>query len=237
MFSKSLIFEWLPSLGASIDTRSLFPYCRLIFVLVFEMQMDERRTKRRYDQARSSSGAPPQVQTRHPWRKEDDEIIKTVQHFMDPRRAVFEAACTHRHVTDQWDDYDRIYYNAWKGVDIEPTCFTDRATIKRLGIYSDVKDMFKELGLGTMATRSYPLYPILFAISCLRCRYLDQQEGQEGKWGDSDLLHQSHQVLDFDSGSLQHQQVSKPRVLSLLRPMISKESCFLFTSRYWRFQL
>ncbi|KAL0886044.1 hypothetical protein Bca101_010027 [Brassica carinata] len=59
---------------------------------------------------------------------------------------------------ETWDDYDTLFYNAWLDVAIEPTRFIDQATVKRLGIESDLTDMIGQLGFGSMATHPYKLH-------------------------------------------------------------------------------
>lgn len=60
--------------------------------------------------------------------------------------------------TDSWDAYDSLFYNAWLCVDIEPTHVLDETTVKRFGFLSDLQEMIRQLGFGTMATRPYVLY-------------------------------------------------------------------------------
>ncbi|KAF3512925.1 hypothetical protein F2Q69_00009933 [Brassica cretica] len=60
---------------------------------------------------------------------------------------------------DTWDDYDNIFYNERLKVSIEPTRFVDPDVIRALGIKSDLKDLFEELGMGNMATNPQALYP------------------------------------------------------------------------------
>ena len=62
---------------------------------------------------------------------------------------------------DEWDDYDSLFYNEWLKVSIEPTRFIEWATKQRLGLETDLEEMITELGLGTMATHFYDLYPEL----------------------------------------------------------------------------
>ena len=58
-------------------------------------------------------------------------------------------------------DYDNLFYNEWLKVIIKPTRFNDWATIWRLELEGDLEEMIRELGMGSMATRSYDLYPKL----------------------------------------------------------------------------
>ncbi|KAF3542134.1 hypothetical protein F2Q69_00022822 [Brassica cretica] len=64
------------------------------------MQLNERRTKRRYDRP-SSSNAPPPVFDRDPcWpRKREGEPIETRENYTDPNEAVRHKDCTHRPIT------------------------------------------------------------------------------------------------------------------------------------------
>ena len=54
-----------------------------------------------------------------------------------------------------------MFYNDWLKVIIEPTRFIDWETIQRLGLEGDLEEMIREVGLESMATRSYDLYPEL----------------------------------------------------------------------------
>ena len=123
--------------------------------------MDERRTKRRFDHA-GSSRAPPPVHDRDPWpREREGDHIETREQFAEPRAAVRHRDCTHRAITEAWDDYDILFYSEWQKVIIEPTRFIDWATIRRLGLKEDLEEMIIGLGFGHMAIRSYDLYPEL----------------------------------------------------------------------------
>ncbi|KAL0742449.1 hypothetical protein Bca4012_083962 [Brassica carinata] len=63
-----------------------------------------------------------------------------------------------RALTGTWEDYDSLFYNGWLDVSIEPTRFIDQATVRRLGMESDLTDMIRQLGLGPMATHPYDLH-------------------------------------------------------------------------------
>ena len=69
--------------------------------------------------------------------------------------------CRNRAIQDAWDDYDSIFYNAWREVSIEPTRFVDLDVVQALGIQSDLEDLFVELGMGNFATHPHVLYPEL----------------------------------------------------------------------------
>ena len=113
------------------------------------------RSKRRFDKTSSSSN--PQ---RHPWPRPEN-IPFDVQGYADPKAAINSNECRQRPLSDNWDDYDSLFYNAWLGISIEPTKFLDRPILKKLGIEGDVMDMITQLGLGTMPSRAYDLYPDL----------------------------------------------------------------------------
>lgn len=80
---------------------------------------------------------------------------------MAPKAAVKHKNCTHCEITDNWDDYDRLFHSAWQDVSIEPTRFIDWDTVRKLGFEVDLREMITELGLGHMDSSSYDLYPEL----------------------------------------------------------------------------
>ena len=112
----------------------------------------ERRTNRRYDDASTS------IQHRDPWPRDDKTPIDTFEEFADPKKVVNSKECINRALTDDWDDYDSVFYNAWLGFSIEPTRFIDPYILRKLRIETDIKEMITQLRLGTMATRSYDLH-------------------------------------------------------------------------------
>ncbi|WZZ50806.1 hypothetical protein YC2023_050913 [Brassica napus] len=121
------------------------------------LQNDKRRTKRRFD---TRIMAP--VRDKHPFpREREDEPIPLFDHFDDTRAAAKSSKCGNRAIGDTWDDYDRIFYNKWLSVSIEPTRFVDPDVIRSLGLISDLEDMFVELGMGNMATNPQVIYPEL----------------------------------------------------------------------------
>lgn len=100
---------------------------------------------------------------------------------------------THRQLTDEWDDYDSMFYNAWLSVSIEPTRYIDWLLVKRLKIDRDLSDMLSELGLGTMPTTTHDLYPRLGqTVIGHGSGFLRQQEGKESRRGHSVLLCSGH---------------------------------------------
>ena len=115
----------------------------------------EIRSKRRFDETTSSNN--PQ---RPPWPRTENTPFD-VSGYDDPRAAINSNECRHRPLSDNWDDFDSLFYNPWLGVSIEPTKFLDRRILKMLGIERDVQDMITQLGLGTMPSHAYDLYPDL----------------------------------------------------------------------------
>ena len=113
----------------------------------------ERRTNRCFNRPSSSNARPPPPEMdRDPWPRERvGETLKTFEHYADPHDAVKDIKCTHREVKEAWDDYESLFYNEWLKVTIVPTRFIDWATIQRLGLETDLEEMIRELGLGTMA--------------------------------------------------------------------------------------
>ena len=106
--------------------------------------------------------APTPETDRYPWPREREGVpLETFEHFVDPHTAVKDIKCTHREIKDEWDGYDSLFYNEWLKVSIEPTRFLDWATTRRLGLETDLVEMVRELGLRTMGTQTYDLYPEL----------------------------------------------------------------------------
>ena len=112
----------------------------------------ERRTKRRFNCPSSSNAPPPPPETdQDPWPRENEgEPLGTFEHYADPHAAVKDIKCTHREIKEAWDDFDSLFYNEWLKVTIAPTRFIDWATIQRLGLETDLEEMIRELGLGTV---------------------------------------------------------------------------------------
>ncbi|KAL1210702.1 hypothetical protein V5N11_030335 [Cardamine amara subsp. amara] len=54
-----------------------------------------------------------------------------------------------------------MFYNAWLGVDIQPTRLADSCAVRRMGIKDDVTKLIMKIGLGTIATTRYDLFPDL----------------------------------------------------------------------------
>ena len=116
--------------------------------------------ERRFDTGSTSAAPPPPpVHDRDPWpREREADPIPLFAHFDDPRTAVRSTKCINREIRDEWDDYDRLFYNEWLKVSIEPTRFMDPDVIRHLGIREDLEDMFVELGMGNMVTNRHSLY-------------------------------------------------------------------------------
>ncbi|KAG5384221.1 hypothetical protein IGI04_035691 [Brassica rapa subsp. trilocularis] len=108
--------------------------------------------KRRFDEASTS------VQHRDPWPRDDKTPIRTIEPFADPKKAVISKECINRALTDDWDDYDSLFYNAWLGVSIEPTLFINPYFLRKLRIDKDIDEMITQLGLSTMPTHAYDLH-------------------------------------------------------------------------------
>lgn len=79
-----------------------------------------------------------------------------------------------RELTEQWDDYDSLHYNAWFDVDIEPTRFIDPEVKHKMRIQDDLYAMIAQLGLGTIATHAYDLHVSLVRqfMASVRLTYL-----------------------------------------------------------------
>ncbi|KAF3506256.1 hypothetical protein F2Q69_00006546 [Brassica cretica] len=118
---------------------------------------DERRTKMRFD-----SNSQAHVHDIDPWpRQPEDGPIPLFGNFPDTRKEAKSLECRNRGIQDAWDNYDSIFYNAWRQVSIEPTRFVNLGVVRALGIRSDLEDLFVELGMGNFATHPQVLYPEL----------------------------------------------------------------------------
>ncbi|KFK22747.1 hypothetical protein AALP_AAs50640U000100 [Arabis alpina] len=60
-----------------------------------------------------------------------------------------------------WDDFNSLFYNGLLQVSMAPTRFICPRTLQGMGIAEDVRDMLRKMGLGTLAYKTYPLYPDL----------------------------------------------------------------------------
>ncbi|KAF3562909.1 hypothetical protein DY000_02012653 [Brassica cretica] len=80
------------------------------------LQDDERRTTRRFD-----TNSPAPIRDRDPWpRQTEDGPIPLFENFPNTRKTAKSLECRNRAIQDSWDDYDNIFYNAWREVSIEP---------------------------------------------------------------------------------------------------------------------
>ncbi|KAG5400146.1 hypothetical protein IGI04_014753 [Brassica rapa subsp. trilocularis] len=70
----------------------------------------ELRSKRRFDETSSSTN--PQ---RPPWPRTENTPFD-VSGYDDPKAAINSNECRQRPLSDNWDDYDSLFYNAWLGV-------------------------------------------------------------------------------------------------------------------------
>lgn len=86
----------------------------------------ELRSKKRFDETSSSTN--PQ---RPPWPRAENTPFY-VPGYDDPKAAINSNECRQRAMSDNWDDNDSLFYNAWLGVSIEPTKFLDRPILKKL---------------------------------------------------------------------------------------------------------
>ncbi|KAF3504704.1 hypothetical protein F2Q69_00041039 [Brassica cretica] len=77
---------------------------------------DERRTTRRFD-----TNSPAPIRDRDPWpRQTEDGPIPLFENFPNTRKTAKSLECRNRAIQDSCDDYDNIFYNAWREVSIEP---------------------------------------------------------------------------------------------------------------------
>lgn len=54
-----------------------------------------------------------------------------------------------------------FFYNTWLTIDIQLTRIACMAILQRMGITKEVTDCLKNIGLGTMGTKYYKLFPDL----------------------------------------------------------------------------
>ena len=94
----------------------------------------------------------------------------------DPKTETAKPECTQRPISENWDEYDTLFYNAWQGVDIRPTRLEDRKAMIALDIDDYVNNITSQMGLGTMGYIPHTLYPdwaCQFLASC-RLFYADE---------------------------------------------------------------
>ncbi|CAE5962923.1 unnamed protein product [Arabidopsis arenosa] len=77
-----------------------------------------------------------------------------------------------------WDDYDTLFYNAWLGVVLKPTRVADMDLMRRMGIETTVLGMLEAIGLGTICTKQYDMFPELVRqfIATVRVGYEKENE-------------------------------------------------------------
>lgn len=75
------------------------------------------------------------------------------------------------------DDYDTLFYNAWSKVEIKPTRLADEKTMQMMGIRDDVLRILQKIGLGTICTKQYPVYPDLVRqfVATVRVYYTNER--------------------------------------------------------------
>ncbi|KAL1203437.1 hypothetical protein V5N11_014363 [Cardamine amara subsp. amara] len=78
-----------------------------------------------------------------------------------PKKETEKTECVRRDISEDWDEYDSFFYNAWLGVEIKPTRFSDPVALRKMGIREDVQRVLKKIGLGTICTKYYDLFPYL----------------------------------------------------------------------------
>ncbi|KAL1218012.1 hypothetical protein V5N11_012211 [Cardamine amara subsp. amara] len=115
------------------------------------------------DSGSSPDSSLPSVQAHPPWPKREGKKIV-------PSRV--------------WDDYDTLFYNAWLGMEILPTRLADGCAVRRMGIKDDVTKLLTKIGLGTIATTHYELFPDLVRqfLATVRVYYENEivKNAQEG---------------------------------------------------------
>ncbi|KAL1223465.1 hypothetical protein V5N11_003523 [Cardamine amara subsp. amara] len=137
------------------------------------------------DSGSSPDSSPPSVQARHPWPKREGKKIVPSRVWEDSPKAVAASdECVYRNIAEVWDDYDTLFYNAWLGVEILPTRLADGCAVRRMGIKDDVTKLLTKIGLGTIATTHYELFPDLVRqfLATVRVYYENEivKNAQEG---------------------------------------------------------
>jgi len=88
------------------------------------------------------------------WPKLDNEWIASQRVWEeDINREFTKGDFVNRHFSPDWDDYDTLFYNAWKNVDNLPIRFADFDLMRRLKIEKSVLGLLEYIGLGTICTR------------------------------------------------------------------------------------
>ncbi|XP_023633318.1 uncharacterized protein LOC111828955 [Capsella rubella] len=115
-----------------------------------------------YELPPASSPLPSPASTRPPWpRDEGIRIPSSIVWGVNLKKAVEKDECVFREISEQWDEYDTLFYNAWLGIDIRPTRFVDNIAMRIMGIQRDVLHLVQKIGLGTICLKQYDLYPDL----------------------------------------------------------------------------
>ncbi|KAL1197957.1 hypothetical protein V5N11_013645 [Cardamine amara subsp. amara] len=110
----------------------------------------------------SPDSSPPFVQARPPWPKRERKKISPSRVWEDSAKTVAASdECVYRDIAEDWDDYDTMFYNSWLGVEILPTRLADSCAVRRMSIKDDVTKLLTKIGLGTIATTHYELFPDL----------------------------------------------------------------------------
>ncbi|KAL1193557.1 hypothetical protein V5N11_025754 [Cardamine amara subsp. amara] len=133
----------------------------------------------------SPDSSPPSVQARPPWPKREGKKIVPSHVWEDPPKMVAASdECVYRNIAEVWDDYDTLFYNAWLGVEILPTRLADGCAVRRMAIKDDVTKLLTKIGLGTIATTHYELFPDLVRqfLATVRVFYENEivKNAQEG---------------------------------------------------------
>ncbi|CAA7023771.1 unnamed protein product [Microthlaspi erraticum] len=108
---------------------------------------------------RSQTSSPTSLP---PWPREDGTPIPSGRVWdRSPQEEIASDDCIYRDISESWDEYDTLFYNAWLKVDIRPTRFAQEKCMRVMGIRNDVIATLKKIGLGTICTEQHDLYPEL----------------------------------------------------------------------------
>ncbi|KAL1202738.1 hypothetical protein V5N11_031367 [Cardamine amara subsp. amara] len=127
----------------------------------------------------------PTSSPRHPWPRLENKKIRVDRDWANsPKEETEKPECINRPISETWDDYDTLFYNAWLNVEMLPTWLIDYPTLSSLGINADVTRLLTAIGLGKMPTTKYVLYPDLARQLLSTCQVYYENEhkktAQEG---------------------------------------------------------
>ncbi|CAL9222562.1 unnamed protein product [Arabidopsis halleri] len=127
----------------------------------------------------ASQEASPASNCRHQCPRLEKQRIRSSRVWDDDVRSEFvKSEYINRPFSQDWDDYDTLFYNAWLGVVLKPTRVADMDLMRRMGIENTVLGMLEAIGLGTICTKQYDMFPELVRqfIATVRVGYEKERE-------------------------------------------------------------